>query len=292
MGNPVFNRLEKQWGSPPGGLQTQNQPYGQNVPPPPGSQAPPIYDQAAFQRARQAYEQPSANAVEMGRLTYDDVIVKTAVSLTLLVAVAAVSWFISAVNPGLGLILMMVGLFGGLVVAMVNIFSKKVRPALILTYAALEGMMLGALSLMSELVAPGVVLQAVVATFFVFGVTLALFASGKVRNSPKLQKMVFLSLIGIIGSRLLIWLLGMFGVNIGSGTDQLIFGIPLPVIISVFAVFVAVGALIGDFDQVKVGVENGVSAKYAWMSAFGIMVTLIWLYVEILNILVRLNQRN
>lgn len=283
MSNPVFNRLEKQWREPGSAVQIP----GETTP-----QSPPVYDQKAFQQAREAYEGPSATAVDTGRLTYDDVIIKTSMSLLLLIAVATASWFITAVNPAAGMGIMMVGLFGGLAVAMVNIFSRTVRPALVLAYAALEGAMLGALSMLTEAMAPGVVLQAVVATFVVFGATLALFASGKVRNSPKMQKFVLISLIGIIGSRLLIWLLALVGVNVGGGDGLELFGFPLAVVISVFAVFVGALALIGDFDQVKIGVQQGVSAKYAWMSAFGIMVTLIWLYVEILNILMRMNQRN
>lgn len=283
MANPVFNRLENQWSQ-----------QGSAVEVPGGTrQRPPIYDQQAFQQARKAYEQPAASPVQTGRMTYDDVIIKTSLSLLLLVLVAAGAWIVTAANPPLGTVLLLVGALGGLAVAMVNIFSKKTRPALVLLYAALEGLMLGALSMMTEAMFPGVVLQAVVATFVVFAITLALFTSGKVRNSPKMQKFVLISLIGIIGSRLLIWLLAIIGVNVGGGPGgPEIMGFPLAVVISVFAVFVGALSLIGDFDQVKVGVERGVPASYAWMSAFGIMVTVIWLYVEILNILVRMNQRN
>lgn len=282
--NPVFKRLEKQWSDPSGRSAVQV----------PGQEPtqPPIYDQKAFEQAREAYERPAAGPVDTGRMTYDDVIIKTSLSLLLLVAVGAASWMLTAANPGLGMTLLLVGTFGGLAVALVNIFSKTVRPALILLYAALEGLMLGALSMLTEAMIPGVVLQAVVATAVVFGVTLALFTSGKVRNSPKMQRFVLISLIGLIGSRLAIWLLSLLGLNMGGPGGYEIMGIPLAVFISVFAVFIGALSLIGDFDQVKVGVESGVPAKYAWMSAFGIMVTVIWLYVEILNILVRMNQRN
>lgn len=266
----------------------------QHYPPHPHAQqaAGAAYDQRAFQQAQQAYTQPSATSVDTGRMTYDDVIVKTSLSLALLIAVATGSWILTSMNPALGVIVMMVGLIGGLVTALINIFSKTVRPALILTYAALEGLMLGALSQVTEQMIPGVVLQAVVATFVVFAITLALFTSGRVRNSPKLQRFVLISLLGIIGSRLAIWLLSLVGVNMSWVDGPLFLGLPLGVFISLFAVVIGALSLIGDFDQVKIGVEQGVPTKYAWMSAFGIMVTLIWLYVEILNLLVRLNQRN
>lgn len=274
MSNPVFNRLENQWSA--------EQQQAQS----------PIYDQQAFNQARAAYEAPAATAVQTGRMTYDDVIVKTGLNLAILIAVATVSWFISASNPALGSGLMIGGLLIGFVLAMVNIFSKTVRPGLILTYSAMQGVALGALSQVMNSIVPGVVVQAVVATFIVFGVTLALFASGKVRNSPKLQKFALISILGIILSRLGIWILGMFGLNLGGGVnDPLVMGIPLGVLISVFAVFIAAIALIGDFDQVQKGVQHGVPAIYAWSAAFGIMVTVVWLYVEILNILSRMASR-
>ena len=278
MSNPVFNKLEKQWKQP-----TPNAPGA--------TQGVPTYDQRAFQAAQAAYQAPSADAVDTGRMTYDDVIVKTTLSLVTAFLFAAVSWWVTAANPELGGVLMTVGIIAGLVLAMVNIFSKKIRPLAVLAYSALEGVALGALSYLVNAYLPGVVLQAVVATFAVFAVTLALFASGKVRNSPKLQRFALISLLGLIFSRLFIWMFGLIGLPISGVGDVTVLGIPLAVFVSVFAVVIGAICLISDFDQVRVGVERGVPAKYAWASAFGIMVTLIWLYVEILNILSRMNSR-
>ena len=279
MSNPVFNKLEKEW----------KQPVAPGTPA--SSQTAPAYDQRAFQAAQAAYRAPSADAVDAGRMTYDDVIVKTTIALATAFLFAALSWWVTERNPELGVVLMTVGIIAGLVLAMVNIFSKKIRPAAVLAYSALEGVALGALSYVVNASLPGVVLQAVVATFAVFGVTLALFASGKVRNSPKLQKFALISLLGLIFSRLFIWLLGLIGLPISGLYGATVLGIPLAVFVSVFAVVIGAICLISDFDQVKVGVERGVPAKFAWASAFGIMVTLIWLYVEILNILSRMNSR-
>ncbi len=276
MSNPVFNRLEKQWD----GQAEHDAASGR-----------PTYDQRAFEMAQESYARPAANAVDTGRMTYDDVIVKTAVALFTALASAAFAWWFTERNPGLALGLMTVALIAGLVVAMVNIFSKKIRPAMVLLYSALEGFALGALSYVVNAELPGVVLQAVVATFAVFGVTLALFTSGYVRNSPKLQKFALISLFGLIGSRLLIWLLSLTGLPIAGVGDIQILGVPAAVFVSVFAVVIGAICLISDFDQVKIGVQMGVPKKYAWASAFGIMVTLIWLYVEILNILSRMNSR-
>ena len=284
MSNPVFNQLETQWKQQAPASAPQGASSGMPT-------DRPLYDQQAFDQARASYQAPAADAVAMGRMTYDDVIVKTSVSLAVAIGAAAVAWFATAASPAVGMPLLLVGLLGGFIIAMVNIFSKTVRPALVLLYAGLEGLALGTLSFVVNASLPGVVVQAVVATFAVFLVTLALFASGKVRNSPKLQKFALISLLGIILARVFIWLLAMAGVSMGGVGGPTIMGIPLGVALSFFAVFIGAICLISDFDQVKVGVERGVPAKYSWMSAFGIMVTLIWLYVEILNILSHLNSR-
>lgn len=293
MSNPVLSRLEREWAGPaPTGAPTQ-QPYNPQYPYQGGAQGQPIYDQAAFQQAQQAYNAPSATAVETGRMTYDDVIVKTAINLFVLVAAGAATWMVTMANPAVSMGLMVGGLITGLVLAMVNIFRKKISPPLILLYSAAQGVALGAISAVTEMVLPGVVIQAVIATAVVFTVTLVLFASGKVRNSPKLMKFTLIALIGIIGSRLLIWLLSSFG-WLGmqnGGYEVTLLGIPLPILISLFAVVVGAICLISDFDQARVGVEQGAPAKYAWMCAFGIMVTVVWLYIEILNILSYLNSR-
>lgn len=281
MSNPVLNRMESQWAS-----SASTDQYA------PGSTStPPTYDQVAFEQAQRAYEQPSADAVDRGRMTYDDVIVKTGLNLAVLIVFAAGAWVISAQNLSLATPLMIGGLVLGLVAAMINIFSRTIRPALILAYSALEGVALGALSMVTEMFAPGAVLQAVIATFVVFGVTLALFSSGKVRNSPKLQKFALISLIGLILSRVLIWVLAMLGLPMGGADGPMIMGFPLSVALSVFAVFIGAICLISDFDQVQVGVRAGAPAKYAWTCAFGMMVTVVWLYVEILNILSRMQSR-
>lgn len=287
MSNPVFNRLEGQWSQE---STTQGTRTATAAAEALKQQSYPTYDQQAFQQAQESYAAPAADAVDTGRMSYDDVIVKTAINLGVALGFAVVAWMITAANPGLGMGIMTVGLIAGLVVAMVNIFSKTIRPALILLYSALEGLALGALSYVVDSYAPGVVLQALIATFAVFGVTLALFTSGKVRNSPKMQRFVLISLVGLIVSRLLIWILGMVGLPVAGVYDQSIFGIPLAVFVSLFAVFVGAMSLIGDFDQVKIGVQMGAPAQYAWSCAFGIMVTVVWLYVELLNMLSRLNR--
>lgn len=282
MANPVFGHLEKQWGAEANQQGSPTIDYDDRV----------SYDQRAFQQAQVAFQGPDADSTDTRRMTYDDVIVKTSLCLTVVIVSAAISWWVTAASPAAGMIMLFVGLLGGFGLAMFNIFAKNVRPGAVIAYSALEGLMLGALSQVTDAQIPGVVGQAVIATFAVFAVTLALFASGTVRNSPKMQRFVLISLIGLIASRLLIWVVSIFAPGVQGAMDQQIFGIPLAVFVSIFAVVVGAMALIGDFDQVQVGVRMGAPAKYSWASAFGIMVTLIWLYVEILNLLSRLNSRN
>lgn len=293
MSNPVFGRLDREWkGStqvaPPQASPSQRYPYASTS----TEEAPPVYDQRAFEQLEESYHAPAADAVDRGQMTYDDVIMKTLICLVALVAGAAASWWITAASPALAGVLLTGGLIVGFVLAMVNIFSRTIRPALILTYTVAEGIALGALSAVTEAAIPGVVLQAVIATVVVFAVTLALFASGKVRNSPKMMKFALIALIGILVSRVLMAILGGLGVGGATATGgYTVMGMPLALVISIAAVVIGAICLISDFDAAKVGVESGAPARYAWSCAFGMMVTVVWLYVEILNILSRLQSR-
>lgn len=238
-----------------------------------------------------AYRSPAADAVDMGRMTYDDVVVKTLVCLAVLVAGASSAWFLVSLQPQIASFLLGAGLVVGLGLALFASFSKKIRPAVILGYSLAEGLAIGALSAVTEKMLPGVVLQALIATVVVFAVTLALFASGKVRNSPKMMKFTLIALLGIIISRVLIMILAATGV-VSSQSGVSIFGIPLGVALSVFAVVVGALCLIGDFDQVQYAVRAQAPTAVSWQCAFGIMVTVVWIYVEILNILTSLASRD
>ncbi|WP_026460427.1 Bax inhibitor-1/YccA family protein [Schaalia suimastitidis] len=300
MANPVFDKLGKEWTTTtPAGYPTMP---GYSVGDTTASStytttgtgaAQPTYGQTAWdqQTMEHAYAAPAADAVDRGRMTWDDVLVRTGTSFGLLLAAAVVAWWVTAVNAGAGVMLSAIGFLGGFVLALINSFSKTIRPALILAYAAFEGVALGAFSALMESMYPGIVVQAVLATAAVFGVTLLLFTSGKVRNSPKLARFVMIGLIGIIVYRLLNWVLVLTGVLSGGGfNDATIFGIPLGVAVGFLAVLIGAACLIQDFDQAKVGVERGVPAQFAWVCAFGLMVTVVWMYLEILQLLARLRD--
>ncbi|MDO5034257.1 MAG: Bax inhibitor-1/YccA family protein [Actinomycetaceae bacterium] len=266
------------------GAPTMGRPYAP-------TSAPSGYETAAgripMEEYEQAYAGRDAGPVQTGRMTYDDVIVKTGAMFGLVLAGAILGWMAIGMAPGLGLALVFGGMIASLVLAMVNIFSKKIRPALISAYAVAEGLMLGGFSWMFELMYPGIVMQAVIATFAVMGVALALFASGKVRYSSKTSRFVLIGLFSILGYNLLNMVLVWTGVldtawGLGSIT---IAGIPLGLIVGVFAVIVGTYSLIGDFDVAKRGVEAGAPRIYAWSVAFGITVTAVWIYVEVLRLI-------
>jgi uncharacterized YccA/Bax inhibitor family protein len=237
------------------------------------------------EQLQQMYNRPSAGPVETGRMTYDDVIVKTVACLSAVVLGAAVTLFVS---QSLAMVLMIVGALGGFVLALVNSFKKQPSPALILAYAGLEGLFLGGLTRILDTMAPGVGLQAVIGTLAVFGVTLALFKSGKVRATPKAVRFFMIALIGYAVFALINMVLVMTNVvdsPFGLSTKIEIFGIPLGVFIGILAIGLAAFSLIMDFTMIEEAVNHGAPQKFSWTAAFGLTVTLVWLYVEIIRLL-------
>jgi uncharacterized YccA/Bax inhibitor family protein len=290
MSNPVFSRSDV-FGEPRrtgaagarrGGTATYpNQTPAYGTPPQPGQ-----YGQyGAGQQPVDAsdldamYQSPSATTADTKRMTYDDVIIKTGGLLALLVVVAAATWTLVP-RPMLGAV-MLVGLIGGLVLGLVNAFKRNPSPALIVAYTVFEGAFLGAISLMYNQIAEGAVWQAVLGTASVFAVSLFLFRSGRVRVTPKFTRWLMFALMGYALFSLINFVLMITGVLDGFGMRN---G-PMGVIVGLIAVGLAAASLIVDFDSIKRGVEAGAPAKMAWAAAFGLLVTLIWLYLELLRLI-------
>jgi len=238
------------------------------------------------QQLEHMYNQPSAGPSQTGRMTFDDVIVKTVLCLGVVLLGAAVPAFLL---PGLAAPLMVLGMIGGLVLGLVNAFKREPVPGLILAYAALQGLFIGGLTMFLEAQFPGIALQAVLGTLVVFGVTLALFKSGKVRATPKAMKFFMIAMISYALFSLVNLGLMLFGVTNDPwglrgasipGTD-----IPFGVVIGLLAIGLAAFSLIVDFTSISDGVRAGAPQKYSWTAAFGLTVTLIWLYVEILRLI-------
>ena len=241
-----------------------------------------------LQDLERTYAGPSATPVQTGRMTYDDVIMKSGGLLAVIVTTAAAAWFLF---PGNALV-MITGLIGGLVLGLVNAFKREPSPALILGYAAFEGLFLGGISVLFEAAYGGIVLQAVLATFATFAATLALFRSGRVRVTPKFTRTVLIAGAGYLLFSLVNLGLQFFGVldNPWGLRGATIMGIPLGVVIGLAAVVLAAAFLVMDFDAIKRGVEGGIPARFAWSAAFGLVVTLVWLYLEFLRLLAILRE--
>lgn len=253
-------------------------------------------DAAAQAHLEGMYAAPSAGAAETGRMSYEDTIWKTVGLFAALIAFAAVGWVwtmagVTPANPNPSILPWMIGGIGGFVMALVVIFGsrKKVRPALIFGYAAFEGLFVGGISAFFEFLWPGIVVQATLATFAVVGVTLALFASGKIRASARATKIFLIAMVGYLVFSLINLGLMLFGVTDGAfglrSEPSPLFGIPWGVLIGVLVVIMAAYSLVLDFDDIQQGVRNGAPRQYGWLAGFGIMVTVVWLYLEILRIL-------
>ncbi|MGA7148831.1 MAG: Bax inhibitor-1/YccA family protein [Microbacterium sp.] len=251
-------------------------------------------DAAAQAHLEGMYSAPAAGAIETDRMSVEDTVWKTAGLFAVLLVTAVAGWVwtmssVTAINPSPNMAPWLIGALGGFVLAMVIIFTsrKKVRPALIFGYAAFEGLFVGAISAFFEFLYPGIVVQATLATFSVVGVTLALFASGKIRASKKATKIFLIAMVGYLVFSLLNIVLMWTGVADGAFgmLSETFMGIPLGLIIGVLVVIMAAYSLVLDFDQIQQGVRNGAPRQFGWLGAFGIMVTVVWLYVEILRII-------
>ncbi|WP_009883974.1 Bax inhibitor-1/YccA family membrane protein [Brevibacterium aurantiacum] len=233
-----------------------------------------LFDQPAAQN-RNAGPQTAERA-----MTYDDVMMKTGVLFAILLAGAVVGWFV----PVLALPAMLIALVLGLV----NAFKKEPSKALIIGYAVFEGVFLGGISAIFEAQFSGIVLQAVLATLCVFGVMLALFKFQGVRFGSKMKKFMLIAVGGYAIFSLINFGIAMFTGTGGARSVPIHFmgmDFPLGVVIGIVATVLAAMTLIMDFQMIEQGVKQRIPEKYSWMCAFSLMVTLVWLYIEILRLI-------
>ena len=236
-----------------------------------------------------------------GRMTVDTVVEKTGITLGLLVAAAAVTWVaignLDPFDPTTGdaynraFMFAIGGAMIGLVLSLVNSFKKVISPALVLAYAVVEGVFVGAFS---KVVAAyvgdaSIVFQAIVGTMVAFGATLAAYKFFNIQVTDKFRKVVTISVFAFAGATLLNLLLSWTGVVDDGGIRGFN---TLGLVVSAIAVVLAVFMLILDFDFVEQGVAAGLPERESWRAAFGLTVTLAWLYIEILRILAILRGDN
>jgi uncharacterized YccA/Bax inhibitor family protein len=227
------------------------------------------------------YPQAPVEPLE-GRMTLDDVVTKTALTMGVLIITAALAWMFvpnSLYFPlliGSGLI--------GFIVVMIVAFRRKVQPGLVLLYAAIEGVFIGMISKVFENMYSGIVVQAVIGTFAAAAVTLAAYKFFNIRVTPKFRKVVIIATIAFAVALLINFLLSLAGINLGlrdsAGAVSM-----LAVVFSLIGASLAVLNLVLDFDYIEQGVAMGAPASESWRGAFGLTVTMVWLYIEILRLL-------
>lgn len=234
------------------------------------------------------YASRSADAIDRGHVTMDDIIVKTTFLFLTTCVFAAISWFAVDVNVSIASALALIGAFGGLVFALINSFKKVVSPVLTILYAVCEGLFLGALSAGFERLYPGIVVQAVIATLIVFAVTLALYKMRVIRETPRLRRFTLIGLVSVMIFFVVSWVYTLVS---GSSVESItLFGLPLGLIIGVVCIVLGVTSLVSDFSIAEEAVYRGMPRRFAWACSFGIMVTLIWLYINILRVLAYISE--
>jgi uncharacterized YccA/Bax inhibitor family protein len=212
------------------------------------------------------------------RMTIDSVVQKTGMTLGLVVLVAALTWvFLPQELLGMA---WMGGAFAGLGLALVISFKKVISPGLVLAYAAVEGLFVGAMSKTFESMWDGVVVGAVIGTVAAVAGTLAAYKFFNIQVSDKFRKFVVAAMFGFVAVVLLDFVLSLFGNAIGING----FG-TLGLVMSFIGLGIGVLMLILDFDFVERGIAAGLPEVESWRAAFGLTVTIIWIYIEMLRIL-------
>ncbi len=248
--NPVFARSES--------LRSASQGVGFHTP------APSAEDVAAI------YGTPQ-------RMTMDDVVVKTGILLAIVVGVGAASWYLQ-VPIGIALLAGLVGF----ALAMVNIFKKKVSPGLVMAYAAAQGVFLGVISASYEGQYRGIVVQAIVGTAAVFGAVLFGYKSGRLRATPKFVKVVTFGLVGLVA----VFFLNIIASALGAGDALgLSTGGPFAILLTLGLIVFGALTFVMDFDVADRMIAAGVPEQESWRVGFGLVVGLIFLYLNILRLL-------
>lgn len=229
--------------------------------------------------------------VDQGRMTVDSVVQKTAISIALVFVTAFATWWwigdivdVNVINEeawGRALTLSMLGAGVAFLLSLVNSFKRVISPALVLLFAAAEGVALGAISKVFDAqFGDGIVTQAVLGTFAAFAGTLAAYKFFDIKVGDKFRTFVVAGMFGMVGLGLLSLVLSFFGIQTG------LFGFgTLGLVMSIVGLTLGVFMLILDFDFVENGVAAGLPDRESWRAAFGLTVSLVWIYTNLLRIL-------
>jgi uncharacterized YccA/Bax inhibitor family protein len=259
--NPVINRFGQASG-------------GNRLPTPSAGDLQNMYNQPAY-----------AGPTGSGRyMTLDDVVQRTGAMLGVLVVAGGAAWVLTPAH--LALPVLLISLMGGLALGLYMSFSMKVNAANALVYSVFEGVLLGTISKLVNDRYPGIVVQAITGTVMVAAGMLFVYKIGAVRVTPKFTRIVVGATIGVFGLmvvNLLAYLVHPGGLGLREG------GV-LGIAFSLICIVIASMNLVLDFDMIEKGIRNGTDEKFAWYASFALMVTLIWLYIEILRLLANLRR--
>ncbi|MEO7071075.1 MAG: Bax inhibitor-1/YccA family protein [Nostocoides sp.] len=276
--NPVFNRIDRD---------AQKGYAGFGLPQQAGPGAHVGREQMSAQQLQDLYAQPSAGPVQTGRVTMDDVIMKTLGLFSLVVVLAAASWYVTKENQQLGFVAVIGGFVLTLGLGFAIALKKTISVPLIVTYAVVEGVLVGAVSsFYAQLYGNSIVGQAVVATLATFAGMFVAYKTGLIKVTDKFRRIVSMAIFGYM-----IFAIVNFGYSLiahqafgfgGSG--------PLGIGISLFATGLAAVTLALDFDSIDRAIASGAPEKYSWLLAHGLIVTIVWLYLEMLRLLGRMRS--
>ena len=249
-----------------------------------GFQQPYGYQRPGQQFPQQGYQQPGQYAPQQpvqtgGVMTIDDVITKSAITLGTVIGVAALTFmFMPARFLMAGMI---ISAIAGFVTVMVVAARRVINTGAVLVYAAVEGIFIGAVSKLYESLWNGIVPAAVLATVVASAATLGAYKFFRIRVTNKFRKMVMIGTLAYAGVLLVNFVLSLFGINFLFGHGNM----ALLLLISALGVGLAVFNLILDFDYIEQGIAMQAPASESWRAAFGLTVTLVWLYIEMLRLL-------
>ena len=221
-------------------------------------------------------------SVSNGTMTLSGTVNKTAISLILVIISAGYSWG----NPMMHGLAMPAGILG-FILALITVFKPTIGHITVPAYAIVQGVFLGVISMVFNSAYPGIVVQAVFLTFGTLGSLLLAYMSGLIKATENFKLGVFAATGGIAVLYLINFIMGFFSSGLGIISSNNTMGI----LFSGFVVVIAALNLVLDFDFIEEGAEMGAPKYMEWYGAFGLLVTLIWLYIEILRLLAKLNSR-
>lgn len=219
-------------------------------------------------------------------MTIEGTITKSGILLLLVTLSAMINWSLFAAGSSLVQPLVMTGAIGGFIVALITIFKKESAHITAPIYALLEGLFLGGISALFELAAPGIVMQAIMLTFGVFAVMLVAYRAGWIRATAKFRAGMLIATGAVALTYMVSFALSFFGMAIPMIHE----GGTVGIIFSVVVVAIAALNLILDFDLIEEGAAQGAPKYMEWYASFGLLVTLVWLYLEILRLLSKLSR--